>query len=132
MGFKNGCICTVWERQGVVVENKGKTALVNVTTSKKNKQTDRYETDFSGTVMFLGKSLHKLNELNLSSRDRLRLLEVETTTFYDKQNNKNYTNFICWDFEPADDGKKQETTPNKVDVVENATIQPISEEFLPF
>ena len=49
MGFSVGSYAKVWE-----TEDKGKFTMVKLTVSAKNKQTDKYETTFSGKVAFFG------------------------------------------------------------------------------
>lgn len=41
MGFRNNAYAKVWKS-----EDKGNYSVVELSTSKKNKQTDQYETDF--------------------------------------------------------------------------------------
>lgn len=103
MGFKNGCYATAWtdKQEKTVVKIYERYATVSMTTSKK-KQDGTYETDFNNKVRFLGKAFEKIKTLALGERDRLHLLEVEVTTRYDRAKQSNYTNFICWDFEPAE------------------------------
>ncbi len=118
MGYKNGAFCTVWNNKetGKVVQLFEKYAEVTVSTSKKS-QTAKggYETDFNGRVRFIGRAFEKIRTMALAEKDRLKLLEVETTNYYDKAKGKLYTNHICWDFEPA---KSKNTAPRQPEVIE--------------
>lgn len=118
MGFKNGCICTLWKNKSTqnIIDKYEKYAVLSISTSKKNLSTGQYDHDFSGKVRFLGKAFTKIKDAELAEKDKLKLLEVETTNRYDKESNRNYTNYVCWDFEFA--GETKPIEPNKVDIVE--------------
>lgn len=118
MGFKNGCYATVWtnKQTNQVVDMSNKYAEVILSTSKKSTQArSGYETDFNKKVRFIGRAFEKIATLALAEKDKLHLLEVETTTKYDPQTKKEYINFICWDFEPAE---SKNTAPRQPEVVE--------------
>ena len=116
MGFKNGAYCTVWntKTENKVVVAKEKYAEVNLTISKK-KQDGTYETDFESRVRFIGKAFNKIKDLALEEKDKLKLTEVETTYKYNKEAQKPFWSFVCWDFETVDPVKKEMP---KVEVVD--------------
>ena len=135
MGFKNNAFATVWANKNtsVVVEKYEKYAVASITTSKKNTSTNQYEKDFAGKVRFIGNAFTKIKDLQLAEKDRIKLLEVETTNKYDKESSQNYVNYICWDFELVNTQKPSE--PNKVDIIESNNNDPFgndSEDMLPF
>lgn len=118
MGYKNNCFATCWtDKQTQKVLNiYDKYAEVLMTTSKKNANArNGYETDFSGRVRFIGRAFEKIRTMALAEKDKLKLLEVETTSRYDTQAKRTYTNFICWDFEPAE---SKNTAPRQPEVIE--------------
>lgn len=78
---------------------------VRISTSRKNKMTDQYETDFSGFVDFIGKDAAQ-KALQLKERDRIKLGDVSVTNRYDKDKGITYTNFACFSFETADGGQR--------------------------
>lgn len=121
MGFKNNCYCTCWADRVTkeVVGMSEKYAEVMVTISKKNAE-GKYTSDFTGRVRFIGKAFEKIRNLSLTEKSRLNLLEVEVTHRYDKEKQKAYTNFICWDFEPVESVKAK---PKQTEVVENSTTE---------
>lgn len=137
MGFKNGCYATAWtdKQTQKVVNIYDKYAEVQVSTSKKNANArNGYETDFSARVRFIGRAFEKICTLALAEKDKLKLLEVETTSKYDAQKQRTFTNFICWEFEPAD-GKP--TTPRQPEVIERTdngtySLGDINDSDLPF
>lgn len=124
MGFKNGCICTLWKNKSTqnIVDKYEKYGIASITTSKKNASTGNYEKDFAGKVRFIGKAFTKIKDIQFAERDRIKLLEVETTNKYDKESGQNYINYICWDFEIVSTQKPSE--PNKVDIIESDNKDP--------
>ncbi len=119
MGFKNNAIATVLpskKGEDVVIKYE-KYAMALLTTNKKNISTGYYEQDFGGLVKFIGKAFEKIKELDLKPKDRIRLIEVETTNNYNKETKKKYVNYICWEFVPLDNrarGKNKD-----VEIIEN-------------
>lgn len=97
MGFREGAWATVWE---VKKNPSGKSYNVNMSTSRKNKDTDEYETDWSGFAMFAGDAAKKA--ATLKARDRIKLNGCEVTTRYVKEKNEKYTNYTVWDFDMSD------------------------------
>lgn len=134
MGFKNNCYATIWANKNTqqIVDKYEKYAIVSITTSKKNASTGNYEKDFSGKVRFIGNAFTKIKELQLAEKDRLKLLEVETTNKYDKEAGQNYITYICWDFEIVSTQKPSE--PNKVDIIGSDNSDPFDpdDSSLPF
>lgn len=111
MGFKNKAYATVWS----VEEGKGNFYNVRISTSKKNKQTDEYEQDFSKFCSFVGKAREKAAQLK--ERDRIQLGDCEVFSRYDKEKSTEYLTFMVYDFEfvdvrpaasPAPEAKKTE------------------------
>ena len=55
MGFREGAFATVWE-----ITNQGDSfSKVRVSTSRKDKKTDEYVTDFNGFVSLIGEANKK-------------------------------------------------------------------------
>lgn len=96
MGFRKDGFATVWQ----VKQGNGNYTDVRISTSKKNKQTDQYETDFSGFVRFVGDA-HK-NASGLKEKDRIKIGDCEVTNSYDKEKKVTYTNYAVFGFEMAD------------------------------
>lgn len=94
MGFRQDArFVKVWE-----VENKGNYHIVSLSTSKKNKETNEYETDFSNKfVRFIG-TAHTL-AADLKKGDTIKLGSCEVTNKYDKEKNTTYTNYLVYSFE---------------------------------
>ena len=135
MGFGNNKFATLWANKStqVVVEKYEKYATASITTSKKNATSGNYEKDFAGKVRFIGNAFTKMKDTQFAEKDRIKLLEVETTNRYDKESGQNFINYICWDFEIVNNQKPSE--PNKVDIVESDNNDPFGnndDDSLPF
>ena len=104
MGFRQGGYMTVWSSEQ---SKSGNTTRVRLSSSRKNKQTDQYEQDFSGFCTFIGKAHDKAK--NLQERDRIKILECDVGTNYDKEKKVEYVNYKVYDFEMAD-GSAPEAT----------------------
>lgn len=97
MGFRQGGFMTVWS---VEDSKSGNTSRVRLSSSRKNKQTDQYEQDFSGFCTFIGKA-HEMAK-NLQEKDRIKITECDVGTTYDKEKGKEYVNYKVFSFEMAD------------------------------
>lgn len=101
MGFRTGAYAMVWS-----VEPKTDTwTKARISVSRKNKDTDEYEQDFSGFVDFSGTAAAK-KAAALKPETRIKLGDVDVTNKYDAKAGTTYTNFRIWSFESV--GK---TTP---------------------
>lgn len=98
MGFRNGSYAKVWE----VRAGKGNYSEAKISISKKNKQTEQYETDFSGYVRLVGDA-HK-NGAGLPSGSKIKIGDCDVTNYYDKEKKITYTNFVVFNFTMADGG----------------------------
>lgn len=97
MGFRQNGFCSVWS---VEPSKTGKTTRVRLSSSRKNKATNEWEQDFSGFCTFIGKA-HDMAQ-NLKPKDRIKVLECDVGTTYDKDSQKEYVNYKVFDFEMAD------------------------------
>ena len=96
MAFSNNSYATVWE----IKPTRGASMSVRISTSRKDKKTDQYETDFSDYVFFSGEAARKA--ANLKEKDRVRLLQTSVSSQWDKDKKVNRYTFSVWDFEPAE------------------------------
>lgn len=96
MGFKVGGYATVWETE----PGKGNFYRGRLSCSRKNKDTQEYEQDFSGFCMFIGEAKNKAAKLK--ARDRIRILDCEVTNKYDSETKREYTDYKIFDFEKVD------------------------------
>lgn len=107
MGFRQGGYCSVWSTE---LSKSGKTTIVRLSSSRKN-QSGEYEQDFSGFCTFIGKA-HEMAQ-KLQPKDRIKILECDVGTSYDKEKEKEYINYKVFDFEMA--GNKSEKDNSKSD-----------------
>lgn len=110
MGFNTGAYATVW-----TIEDKGTYTKIILSTSRKNKETGKYETDFNDYVSLVGEA-HQLAR-NLKPRDRIRLGNVNCSNWYNKEKDRKYYNFVAFSYEPISSynpatGSSQSTATN--------------------
>lgn len=104
MGFRTDSFAKVWK-----VENKGNYSVVELSTSKKNKKTGKYDTDFSSKfVRFIG-TAHTL-ATSLQDGASIKLGNVEVTNSYNKETKVSYTNFLVFSFEIPDGNSSSNTS----------------------
>ena len=120
MGYSTGKWAKIWS-----VERGDRSTKVRLSTSKKNKQTDKFEQDFSGFVTLAG-TAHKM-AANLKEGDRIKIGECDVTSRYDKEKKKEYINFTMYSYE-AGDGQ----TASKENSAPAAPADNSSDEDLPF
>ena len=103
MGFRTGSYATIWG-----VESKGNYSVVEMSTSKKNKATNEYETDFSSKfVRFIGTANTKI--AGSTKGTKIKIGDCEVTNSYDKEKKISYTNFLVFSFDAADGGTTKKT-----------------------
>lgn len=95
MGFRNNAIATVWK----IKESDGESKFrdVQISTSKRNKKTGDYESDFSGYVRFVAKAVAGVE--NLKEKDRIILKNVDVSRRYDKERGREFINFTVFEWE---------------------------------
>ena len=93
MGFRNGAYATVWD----IKPGRGNYTDVRLSIGRKDQTTGEYNNDFSGFCMFIGNARAKAESLR--ERDRIQLKEVDVSNVYDKERQREYTNFKVFDFD---------------------------------
>ena len=97
MGFREGAFATVWQ----VEQKNDRWTKIRINISRKNKDTDEYEQDFSGWVDVFGTAA-AAKAAKLKEKDRIKLGGVDVTNSYDKEKKVTYWNPKVFDFEMAD------------------------------
>ena len=105
--FANNNYAKVWKIYPKEKKEQ-KYTVVQMSTSRKDKKTKEYSTDFSGYVRLVGAAEEKAKELE--AQDKIKLLTVGVTNSYDKENKKTYTQYVCFDFEFDNSQKQAETS----------------------
>lgn len=101
MGFGAGKFVHIWK-----LENKGNYHVAEMSTSKKNKETEQYETDWANKfVRLVGTAHQQADSLDISKNVKIGACEV--TNKYDKEKNTTYTNYVIFGFEDANNGSSQ-------------------------
>ncbi|WP_394910514.1 hypothetical protein [uncultured Robinsoniella sp.] len=104
MGFGQGKFGHIWK-----LENKGNYHVAEMSTSKKNKNTDQYETDWANKfVRLVGTAHQQADQLDISKNVKLGACEV--TNRYDKEKNTTYTNYAIFNFEDANNNGNQSSS----------------------
>jgi len=97
-GFRVNSYATIFS----IEPGKGNWTKCRVSISRKNRDTGEYEQDFGGYVMMIGPAHAKAQKLR--ERDRIQLKEVDVSNRYDKEKQREYTDFKCFDFDMAEGG----------------------------
>lgn len=131
MGFRKDAYATVWG----VEEGRGNTMKVRLSTSHKKKDSNEYEQDFSGFCTFIGTAKAKAEKLK--EKDRIKLGDVDVTTWYSKDKGVEYVTYKVFDFEPVSNGgdtepKNTKKSSKKSALEDNAEDGDVSEDNLPF
>lgn len=133
MGFRKDAWASVWS----VEEGRGNTMKVRISTSHKKKDSNEYEQDFSGFCMFIGTAKAKAEKLK--PKDRIKLGDVDVTTWYNKEKGVEYITYKVFDFEtsnntgnfdaPTKQPKGAKKTSGLEDIIEDGDVE---EDDLPF
>lgn len=101
MGFRQGAYAKVWS-----AEDKGKYSVGNISISRKNKDTDKYEVEFQdGFVRFVGDAHNALKDLSIDEKGAsIQITLCDVTNKYDAEKKKTYTNFVIFGFDVPDNG----------------------------
>lgn len=104
--FSVGSYAKIWE----IKEIKDKYSEIRISTSVKNKETEKYEQDFGGFVRMVGQAHQQMQYL--SAEDRFKIIRCGVTNRYDKENKKTYTNYVIFEIEAEDPAEaKAEDNP---------------------
>lgn len=109
MGFGQGKYAHIWK-----LENKGNYHVAEMSTSKKNKETEQYETDWANKfVRLVGTAHTQVDQLDISRNVKIGPCEV--TNRYDKDKNTTYTNYVIFGFEDVDGANSPTKSAKKDD-----------------
>lgn len=107
MGFRQGAYAKVWS-----VENKGNYSVGNVSISRKNKNSNLYETEFQdGYVRFVGDGHEAIKGLQIPNGGiSIRITSCDVTHRYDAEKKRAYTNFVIFGLDVIDDNSRGNRT----------------------
>ena len=93
MGLRVNRNISIWK-----FEDKGNYGVVEISTSRRNKETEKYETDFSAKfVRIIGAAL------DMPDAKRVKLVDFEVTSRWDKEKEQRYTNYTILDIDPVEE-----------------------------
>lgn len=99
-----------------------------ISISKKNKQTDQWEDDFSGFVNFYGTGAAS-KAAKLNKGERIKLGDIDVQARYVKEKNTTYYNFNVYSFE-VQDGGTSSTVSSAQSTIDDGEVE--SDDDLPF
>lgn len=111
MGFRQGAFAKLWK-----VEDKGNYSVAQVSVSRKNKDTGRYEVEFQdGFVRLVGNAHETAKGLNIPESIGLsiKITSCDVTNKYDAEKGKSYINFTIFGFEIPDNNNGSATINTK-------------------
>ena len=108
MGFRQGAFARIWS-----VNDEGRYSTANVSVSKKNKETGKYDVEFSdGYVRLVGSAHEVAKGLGLPTREKfdsqsdkgisVKISSCDVTNNYNAKTKKLYTNCVIFGFEIPD------------------------------
>lgn len=136
MGFRQadsdgrGGYARIWS-----IEDKGNYSLAKISTSKKHKGTDNYETDFQdGFVRLIGSAHEKAKDITVPEKGiSIQIKSCEVTTPYNAEKKRSYTNYAIFAFDLPDGVPVAAGKPSVKKAAEAEQISaPEDEDDLPF
>lgn len=103
--FSAGSFAKVWEIKDI----KDKYSDIRISTSHKDKATEKYEQDFGAFVRLVGQAHQQVNYL--SEGDSFKIVRCGVTNTYDKEKKVTYTNYVIFEIELQDNEAKPEENP---------------------
>lgn len=88
--FSTNAVAKIWK-----VQEKNNYALCQISTSKKNNATGKYENDFRGIARFVGKAFRQRPQEN----QKIRITSCGVSNSYDRETGKEYISFVVFDYE---------------------------------
>lgn len=107
MGFREGSYAKIWN-----LEDKGNYHVAEMSVSKKNKETEQYETEWANKfVRLVGKAHNQAKSLDISKSVKIGACDV--TNKYVKEKNETYTNYVVFEFESGNSDDSARPDPIK-------------------
>lgn len=117
--FANDSFAKVWKIIPKESEEQ-KYTQIQLSTSKKNKKTDRYETDFSDYARLVGDAEKKAG--NLEAEDKIKIVKCGVNNHYDKEKRKMFYQFVIFDFEIEKKKQSNDTDWVKMDEIPDSEL----------
>lgn len=124
MGFRTGAYAKVW----AVAKDQSGHVTAEMSTSKKNKDTGKYENDWSNKYVRLFGEAAKASE-KLERGATVRIGDCDVTNYFSKEKNTLYTNYTIFTFMEDTNDQKRSAKDSKSAYME---VPKGVEEELPF
>ena len=89
-----------WAKIWEIKEIKDKYSEIRISTSVKDKTTEKYEQDFGAFVRLVGQAHQQLQYL--SEGDRFKIIRCGVTNKFNKETKQTYTNYVIFEIEAED------------------------------
>lgn len=135
MGFRQadsegrGGYARIWS-----LEDKGSYSVAKISTSKKSKDNEGYETDFQdGFVRLIGAAHNKAKEIDIPDKGlSIQIKSCEVTNTYDVKAKKGYVNYAIFAFDIPENNSNSAKTSKKP-AAKTSQYKPVADnEDLPF
>lgn len=115
------------------IEDKGNYSVGKISTSKKRKDGEGYETDFQdGFVRFIGSAHEKAKSIDLPEKGiTIQITSFEVTTPIDANTKKKYTNYAVFAFDIPDNNGNSNSTKKSAAKTSKANTKKAAEEETP-
>lgn len=127
MGFRQGAYATVWE----VEPRSDLLTKIRISISRKKKDSDEYEQDFSGYVLCIGTAAAR-KAATLKHKDRIKLGDVDVSTNYNAEKKITYYNFKLFSFDVESKVPDTSDITDPQPEVDNGEPEETDSEGLPF
>ena len=117
MGFRTGSYAKVWEITPVYETS----TKCRISISRKKKDSDEYEEEFSGYVLFIGTAAAK-KAACLNVGTRIKLGDVDVSSKYDKEKKQTFYNFKCFSFEDLSEEKASSSDADEQRSVDDGEV----------
>lgn len=129
MGFKNNAYAKVWEVINEKNDKGYRSPQLRISISRKDKESN-YVQDFGGYVSLMGDCRKLVDDINVG--DTVKLISVDVSNHYDKDNRATYTYYKVWELEQPDKNESGSSNNSKTNTKAENTTDDQSEEDLPF
>lgn len=129
MGFKNNAYAKVWEIINEKNDKGYRPPQLRISISRKDKES-KYVQDFGGYVSLMGDCKKLVGDINVG--DTVKLISVDVSNHYDKDDKATYTYYKVWELEQPDKNESESSNNSKTNTKAENTTDDQSEEDLPF
>lgn len=126
MGFSTNSYAHIWN-----MEDKGNYHVAEMSISRKNKETDKYETEWSNKFVRLVGTAHEQAK-TLDTSKNVKIGRCDVTNNYSKEKNTTYTNYVIFNFEDGNSGTSNSASHSQKSKDNFMDVSDAIDEELPF